>query len=936
MSDHFITVVYEGGVWRYDGSYMTAVQFTPVSTDVLVADVDYSADTIESAEGKSGVVNGIEYGYRSGDLVFYADQFAGSYNDGEFDITGSYFIRNVPLDGLTTTYEYDAFSNLTQVTDPKSHVTAYDYDGLNRLIETTLQNGADTVYAYNNRGNLASVTDPTDNVTSYTYDYLGRLKTESITVDSVARTETYWYDLAGQMTKMEDRLGQATFYDYDLLGRVYQERWETSGGTPVRTIGYEFDDRGRLAGVSEVDGSAVSVGADYGYTYDNLGRVTQAVHDIAGLTPDVTFAQTFNAAGNRTQLAATIGTTADFVNDFSYDALGQMTQVTQQAQSGGNAVAEKLVEFDYGPTGQFSEIRRYADLLENEYVARSGFSYDATGRLTDLTHSGGGLASAIEYSLGYDDHLLDIVTYGGKTFDFSYDTVDQLVDVDYSGTGVPTDEAYSHDDSGNRTNTGYGTGDHNRLLGDGVYTYQYDANGNRTVRFVDNDSSGTQTLGDTSITEYEWDHRNRLTRVTELATFAGAATQVVEYEYDAFNRLVTKTVDSDADGTVDETYHWGYDGDQAVLEFDGDTAGDVSHRYLWGPAVDQLLADETVDDGGAEDVLWTLGDWQGSVRHLATYDDATDVTTIANEKVYDAYGNVASETNSAVDTLFGYTGRMFDDDTGLQWNLNRWYDPVVGRFVSEDPIDFLADVNWYRYVGNSPGMGADPSGLAPGPHHGYPLHLGGAFNQPRWGFADPQKHTIAQNYLRSRFPYGDAGRAAWAKLTEAEQRALIAQSLRAAGVESKAIAANMDAMMAGAKPGVKTPRVGAYGKVIPVGTVICAFLIVATNPSVAEAGEISHDWRDSDDCTKGVVECATFRDVIAVESWWNPRSSVWGDDPNEFSSSTQVSPWVSLGEMSAEEAARFETEPYVIEQDSVLGFTIYNTERVQCRFNGRR
>ena len=54
---------------------------------------------------------------------------------------------------------------------------------------------------------------------------------------------------------------------------------------------------------------------------------------------------------------------------------------------------------------------------------------------------------------------------------------------------------------------------------------------------------------------------------------------------------------------------------------------------------------------------------------------------------------------------------MFDDDTGLQWNLNRWYDPVVGRFVSEDPIDFLADVNWYRYVGNSPGMGVDPEGL---------------------------------------------------------------------------------------------------------------------------------------------------------------------------------------------------------------------------------
>ena len=77
---------------------------------------------------------------------------------------------------------------------------------------------------------------------------------------------------------------------------------------------------------------------------------------------------------NRTQLAATIGTTADFVNDYSYDAVGQMTQITQQGQSGGNAVAQKLVDFDYNPAGQLSQIRRYADLLKNEYVARTGFT----------------------------------------------------------------------------------------------------------------------------------------------------------------------------------------------------------------------------------------------------------------------------------------------------------------------------------------------------------------------------------------------------------------------------------------------------------------------------------------------------------------------------------------------------------------------------------
>ena len=83
-----------------------------------------------------------------------------------------------------------------------------------------------------------------------------------------------------------------------------------------------------------------------------------------------------------------------------------------------------------------------------------------------------------------------------------------------------------------------------RIYLDGTHVYHYDHNGNRTVRFVDGDSSATLNGGDTSITEYGWDHRNRLTSVTERATYGGAATEVVEYEYDAFNRLVRKELDA--------------------------------------------------------------------------------------------------------------------------------------------------------------------------------------------------------------------------------------------------------------------------------------------------------------------------------------------------------------------------------------------------------
>ncbi len=106
--------------------------------------------------------------------------------------------------------------------------------------------------------------------------------------------------------------------------------------------------------------------------------------------------------------------------------------------------------------------------------------------------------------------------------------------------------------------------------------------------------------------------------------------------------------------------------------------------------MDQILAEETVDGGTADLVQWTLTDHLNTVRDNAKYDPATDATTVVNHIVYDAFGNVTSETNPAVDSLFLFTARPFDADTGLQNNLNRWYDPLVGRWLSEETIGFTA------------------------------------------------------------------------------------------------------------------------------------------------------------------------------------------------------------------------------------------------------
>jgi RHS repeat-associated protein len=62
----------------------------------------------------------------------------------------------------------------------------------------------------------------------------------------------------------------------------------------------------------------------------------------------------------------------------------------------------------------------------------------------------------------------------------------------------------------------------------------------------------------------------------------------------------------------------------------------------------------------------------------------------------------------------GYAGYHVDANTGLDYADHRWYDPAVGRWISEDPLGFLAgDTNLVRYVGNAPMVVADPNGEEP-------------------------------------------------------------------------------------------------------------------------------------------------------------------------------------------------------------------------------
>jgi RHS repeat-associated protein len=585
-------------------------------------------------------------------------------------------------------YTYDLVGNMLTESDRLGNTTSYTYDNLYRATKVTDANGKDTLLAYDIVGNRLSLTDSVGNTTQWFYDGLDRVVQEE---NELGDSRYFAYDVASRLIERTDRNGRVTEFTYDNLNRQTSEKW-LSGSSVVKEFAYTYDVASQLTAV----GDDV---ADYTYQYDGLGRVTQWTTDLASLTDDVVLNQTFDAASRRTSLFATLGATADFKNDFGYDALNRLTTITQQGQAGGNTVAEKRIDFKYLADGRTSEINRFADVAGTQNVVNTALGYDGAGRLTGMTHAKGATTFA-DYGWAYDaaDRMTAFTNtvYPSEDAAYTHDSTGQLTGADRTGSG--DDESYVYDDNGNRVTANgdtYTTSANNRIASDGTNSYTYDAEGNITR--ITNIATGDYR-------DLSWDYRNRLVKVTQCDSSAVEQWRV-EYAYDAFNRLVGRMefVGGSSTPASDDTLI--YDGYQMILKLDA--SGNVESRTLWGAGVDHILATEDA----AGNVKWPLTDHLNTVRDIVSYDAGTNTSTLENHIVYDSFGNVVSETNPSVPSDFLFTARYTDATTGLQWNLNRWYVSPIGKWASEDPIGFsAADPNLTRYVGNGPMVAVDPSG----------------------------------------------------------------------------------------------------------------------------------------------------------------------------------------------------------------------------------
>ncbi len=106
-------------------------------------------------------------------------------------------------------------------------------------------------------------------------------------------------------------------------------------------------------------------------------------------------------------------------------------------------------------------------------------------------------------------------------------------------------------------------------------------------------------------------------------------------------------------------------------------------------------------------IYYLLYDQIGTLRAVA---DAFG--NIVKQIDYDSFGKIMSDTNPSFAVPFGFAGGLHDRDTGLVRFGARDYDPAIGRWTAQDPIDFAGgDANLYGYVANDPINGIDPMGL---------------------------------------------------------------------------------------------------------------------------------------------------------------------------------------------------------------------------------
>ncbi|EFN7247099.1 RHS repeat protein, partial [Escherichia coli] len=678
--------------------YNAAGDLTAVITpDGNRSETQYDAWGKAVSTTQGGLTRSMEYD-AAGRVISLTNE-NGSHSDFSYDALDR-LVQQGGFDGRTQRYHYDLTGKLTQSED-EGLVTLWYYDESDRITHRTVNGEPAEQWQYDDHGWLTDISHLSEGhrvAVHYGYDDKGRLTGERQTVENPETGELLWQH---ETTHAYNEQGLANRVTPDSLPPV---EWLTYGSgylagmklgdTPL--LEYTRDRMHREPdGLPPVEwltyGSGYLAGMKLGgtplveYTRDRLHRETARSFGGAGSTAGYEQATAYTLTG---QLQSRHLNLPQLDCDYTWNDNGQLVRISGP---------QECREYRYSGTGRLTGVHTTAANLDIDIP----YATDPAGnRLPDPElHPDSTLTAWPDNRIAEDAHYV-----------YRYDEYGRLAE---KTDRIPEGVIRMHDE---RTHHYHYDSQH-RLV---FYTriqhgepqvesrYLYDPLGRRTGKRVwrrERDLTGWMSLSrKPEETWYGWDG-DRLTTVqtqqTRIQTVyqPGSFTPLLRIETEngeqakARHRSLAEVLQEDTGVTLPA--------ELAVMlgrlerELRQGSVSEESQQWLaqCGLTAEQMAAQLEAEYIPERKLHLYHCDHRGLPLALISPEGET-----AWQGEYDEWGNLLGEESAQhLQQSLRLPGQQYDEESGLYYNRNRYYDPLQGRYITQDPIGLRGEWNLYKY-----------------------------------------------------------------------------------------------------------------------------------------------------------------------------------------------------------------------------------------------